>query len=75
MLLGGPVFIIMEYADGGNLKDYLDSCRQALRQSGRTPVISSATSRECKAICNGEVKRDRVVWCREGLYVVSDCSG
>ena len=44
---GGPVFIIMEYASGGNLKEHLDQCRQSLKQSGQD--LSVSTTAPCKS--------------------------
>ena len=41
-LLDEPVFIIMEYALHGNLKEYLNLCRESVLQSGQPLTISHA---------------------------------
>lgn len=41
LIVGYPVYVIMEYACHGNLKEYLDDCRQTILQSGQSPFIST----------------------------------
>jgi hypothetical protein len=43
--LAGPVYLIVEYAMHGNLKDYLHQCKEAVERLNRRPLIARGSRR------------------------------
>ncbi len=52
LFIGGPLYLIIEYAMYGSLKDFLRQCEEAVRSLNHMPVIVRSNSRTRSTSCS-----------------------